>query len=235
MNDWNRIWANRTVDVAISDDSFDMFCKLKKADGFDTQDINGYYEAFFEEWNKMENRIEQLAGNVASVYEVGCGSGVNLYLYQQLKKQAIVGGCDYSETLVQLAGRVIQTKDLRCMEADCISAEPKYDLVLADSVFQYFQTPEYGMRVLEKMWEKANKIVVITEIHDEEKKEEHLNFRRQCVENYDEKYKGLDKTFYTKEMFQKFAKKTGAECRIVKPENELYWNNKYVFDCYLIK
>lgn len=57
---------------------------------------------------------------------------------------------DYSEALVQLAGRVIQTKDLRCMEADCISAEPKYDLVLADSVFQYFQNPEYGMRVLEK-------------------------------------------------------------------------------------
>lgn len=96
MNEWNRIWANRTADVAISDDSFDMFCKLKKADGFDTQDINGYYEAFFEEWNKMENQIEKLAGNVASVYEVGCGSGVNRYLYQQLKKLAIVGGCDYS-------------------------------------------------------------------------------------------------------------------------------------------
>lgn len=44
-------------------------------------------------------------------------------------------------------------------------------------------------------------MVVITEIHDEEMKEEHLNHRRQCVENYDEKYKGLDKTFYTKEMF----------------------------------
>lgn len=42
--------------------------------------------------------------------------------------------------------------------------------------------------------------------------------------------KGLDKTFYTKEMFQKFTEKTGAESRIVKPENELYWNNKYVFD-----
>ena len=30
-------------------------------------------------------------------------------------------------------------------------------------------------------------------------------------------------------MFQKFAEKMGAECRIVKPGNELYWNNKYVF------
>ena len=121
------------------------------------------------------------------------------------------------------------------MEADRVFTEPKYDLVLADSVFQYFQDAEYGMRVLEKMWKKAKKIVVITEIHDEKMKEEHLNYRRQCVEDYDEKYKGLDKTFYTKEMFQEFAKQAGAKCLIVKPDNELYWNNKYVFDCYLIK
>ena len=102
---------------------------------------------------------------------------------------------------------------------------------MADSVFQYFQDTEYGMHVLEKMWKKAKKMVVITEIHDESMKEEHLNYRRQCVENYDEKYKGLDKTFYTKDMFLKFAEKTGARCDIVKPQNELYWNNKYVFDC----
>ena len=235
MNEWNKIWENRTSDISISDDIFDMFCKLKKADGFDTQDIDGYYEAFFEEWHKMTERIEQNVGNIASAYEVGCGSGVNLYLFQQLKKLGGVGGCDYSEAQIRLAHKVVKAEDLYCMEADHISTESKYDLILADSVFQYFQNPEYGMRVLEKMWEKANKIVVITEIHDEEKKEEHLNFLRQCVENYDEKYKGLDKTFYTKEMFQKFAEKTGAECRIVKPGNELYWNNKYVFDCYLIK
>lgn len=235
MNEWNRIWENRTSDILISDDSFDMFCKLKKADGFDTQEIDGYYEAFFEEWHKMTERIEQNAGNIASAYEVGCGSGVNLYLFQQLKKLGVVGGCDYSEAQIRLAHKVVKAEDLHCMEADHISTEPKYDLVLADSVFQYFQNPEYGMRVLEKMWEKANKIVVITEIHDEEKKEEHLNFRRQCVENYDEKYKGLDKTFYTKEMFRKFADWAGAKCLIVQPQNELYWNNKYVFDCYLIK
>lgn len=235
MNQWNRIWSNRTSDIALSNDIFDMFCKLKKADGFDTQEITGYYEAFFEEWHKMNDRIEQTVGNVTSVYEVGCGSGVNLYLFQQIKKLDVVGGCDYSEALVKLARKVIKAEKLQCMEADHVFTEPKYDLVLADSVFQYFQDAEYGMRVLEKMWKKANKIVVITEIHDEKMKEEHLNYRRQCVEDYDEKYKGLDKTFYTKEMFQEFAKKAGAKCLIVKPDNELYWNNKYVFDCYLIK
>lgn len=75
-----------------------------------------------------------------------------------------------------------------CKEADKISTEPIYDVVIADSVFQYFQSPEYGMDVLKKMWNKAEKMIVITELHDESMKEEHLNYRRQCVENYDEKY-----------------------------------------------
>lgn len=43
------------------------------------------------------------------------------------------------------------------MEADQIAEKPVYDVVLSDSVFQYFQSPEYGMRVVEKMWNKAKK------------------------------------------------------------------------------
>lgn len=47
MNEWNKIWEKRSSEIVMSDDVFDMFCKLKKADGFDTQDVDGYYEAFF--------------------------------------------------------------------------------------------------------------------------------------------------------------------------------------------
>lgn len=235
MNQWNKIWAGRSSEIAISEDVFDMFCKLKKADGFDTQDVEGYYEAFFSEWNQMYDRILKKAGNISSAYEVGCGSGVNLYLFQKLKQIKEVGGCDYSEALLAIAQKIIETNDLKCEEADQIAEEPMYDIVLADSVFQYFQSADYGMNVLEKMWKKAKKAVVITEIHDEETKEEHLQYRRQCVENYDEKYRGLDKTFYTREMFLKFAERAGAKCELVKPQNDLYWNNRYVFDCYLTK
>lgn len=65
-----------------------------------------------------------------------------------------------------------------CKEADKISTDPIYDVVIADSVFQYFQSPEYGMDVLKKMWNKAEKMIAITELHDESMKEEHLNYRR---------------------------------------------------------
>lgn len=78
-------------------------------------------------------------------------------------------------------------------------------------------------------------MVVVTEVHDQEKKDEHMAYRRKCVENYDEVYAGLDKTFYTREMFLQFAEEHEGRCEIVQPDNELYWNNRFVFDCYLYK
>lgn len=233
MNEWNKIWSRRSDSIEISDDIFDMFCRLKRADGFDTQDVEGYYESFFNQWNEMYGRILRQIGDISSVYEVGCGSGVNLYLFQKLKNIKVVGGCDYSKALIDIADKVVETDDLVCGEARDIAEKPKYDVVISDSVFQYFQDPEYGMRVLEHMWNKSKKMVVITEIHDMAMKEEHLAYRRKCVDNYDEKYKGLDKTFYSRKMFTDFAARVGAKCQIIKPENDLYWNNKYVFDCYL--
>ncbi len=234
MNEWDKIWRNRSSEIEVSDDIFEMFCRLKRADGFDTQDVEGYYEALYKQWHIMAEKILG-RGEVASVYEVGCGSGANLYLFQKLKKAERVGGLDYSDKLLQIAGEVLNVADLRCEEALYVPESPKYDVVLADSVFQYFYDADYGLQVLGKMWNKAEKMVVITEIHDQAKKEEHLNYRRQCVENYDEKYKGLDKTFYSREMFIDFAKRMGGTCTIIEPENELYWNNRFVFDCYLCK
>lgn len=38
-----------------------------------------------------------------SIYEVGCGSGVNLYLFEKLKNIKCIGGCDYSEPLIKIA------------------------------------------------------------------------------------------------------------------------------------
>lgn len=105
----------------------------------------------------MVEHITQNVGDISSVYEVGCGSGVNLYLFQQLKKVTQVGGCDYSQTQIALAKKILNANDLQCMEADQIAEKPVYDVVLSDSVFQYFQSPEYGMRVVEKMWNKAKK------------------------------------------------------------------------------
>lgn len=236
MNQWDKIWNKRNSSLEKTEDTFDMYCKLKSANGFDTQDIDGYYESFYEQCQKMRDKIiAGCDGTLESVYEVGCGSGVNLYVFQKFLPQLIVGGMDYSAPLIQIAKNVIESNDLSLGEALQIESEDKYDVVLSDSVFQYFQSPEYGMKVLEKMYDKAKKMIVVTEIHDMELFEEHMEYRRSCVENYDEKYKGLEKTFYKKQDFINFAKEKQCRYEIIKPDNKIYWNNEYVFDFYLYK
>lgn len=198
--------------------------------------MQGYYEAFFRQWECMAQRIETgCAGTIGSLYEIGCGSGVNRYLFSTLKHVVVLGGLDYSKNLIRIAQSVVPEADVGCEEALRVPTEPRYDVVLADSVFQYFNDAAYGQKVLERMWAKAGKMVVVTEVHDQEKKDEHMAYRRKCVENYDEVYAGLDKTFYTREMFLQFAEEHGGRCEIVQPDNELYWNNRFVFDCYLYK
>lgn len=236
MNNWDKVWKNRETKLTNTDDVFQMFCNLKRANGFDTQDVDNYYESFYEEWLERTEFIKKLCREpLESVYEVGCGSGVNLYMFRQLEKIKKLGGIDYSENIIKVAKNVVDSSDLLCGEALEVSVEEKYDLVLADSVFQYFQDAEYGMQVLDRMYQKAGKLVVITEIHDENRKEEHMKYRRASVENYDEKYRGLDKTFYSEELFRAFAEKVKCKCVIKKPQNMIYWNNQFVFDCYLCK
>ena len=236
MNNWDKIWKKRTAEIENRATVFEMFKELKRADGFDTQDVQGYYEAFFRQWECMAQRIETgCAGTIGSLYEIGCGSGVNLYLFSTLKHVAVLSGLDYSKNLIRIAQSVVLEADVGCEEALRVPTEPKYDVVLADSVFQYFNDAAYGQKVLERMWAKTEKMVVVTEVHDQEKKDEHMAYRRKCVENYDEVYAGLDKTFYTREMFLQFAEEHGGRCEIVQPDNELYWNNRFVIDCYLYK
>lgn len=236
MNKWQEVWNRREDRIELSDDTFQMFCKLKSADGFDTQTEEGYYEAFYQQWHEMNDRImEGCQNSIDSVYEVGCGSGVNLYMFSKTSSDIQLGGIDYSKPLINLARKVVQSRDLRVGEALQIEEEKQYDVVLSDSVFQYFQTPEYGYQVLEKMYNKAKKMVVITELHDIKMYEEHMAYRKSLVENYEEHYRGLEKTFYSRKSFIEFAESKNCRYEIIKPNNDRYWNNKYVFDFYLYK
>lgn len=235
MNNWKKIWESKGGFFTEKEDIFEMFCELKKANGFDVQTDENYYKNFWLQWQNMTEKIKSMVDIFESVFEVGCGSGVNLYLFQKLHNITELGGMDYSSALLNIAKSVLDNSTFMCNEAINLDIVPKYDLVLADSVFQYFESVDYGMKVLEKMYQKAEKIIVVTEIHDIEQRDLLLEHRRASIENYDELYKGLDKTFYSKNDFEEFAKNHNCKIEIVKPENDSYWNNDYVFDCYLTK
>ncbi len=97
MSTWLEIWNKRTADSEIlsSNEIRKIFAELKRANGFDV--INGGLSI-----NALINQYEDIKQNfslyfkdkdfskIKSIYEIGCGSGANLFLFQQENK--IVGG-----------------------------------------------------------------------------------------------------------------------------------------------
>ena len=236
-HNWKNIWDKKSLKtIDLKRDEFSVFCDLKRADGFDVnvRDEQSYFRAFYSSWMKMYDKLKEITHDkIRSVYEVGCGSGVNLYLFQNRIRDGVLGGIDYSSGLIDLANDVLPDQNLVCGDAEQMDTETKYDLVMADSVFQYFGSQEYAESILNKMISKADKAVYLSEIHDIKLREEWLEYRRRSMENYDQIYHGLDKMFYSRDWLTNIAEKRGRQAVFFKSENPEYWNSRYVFNCFI--
>lgn len=194
-------------------------------------DEDEYYQYFYKNWEEMYRTVSSVTDQpIESVFEVGCGSGVNLMMFRN-RGVGRLGGIDYSESLVNTCRWVVDGEML-CGEAALLDTEPKYDIVMADSVFQYFSTVNYAQTVLDKMLEKAVKAVVLCEVHDLEKKEACLSYRRKIVENYDTRYEGLDKLFLSKQWVEDIARKHGKKVLFTEDVNDVYLNSD-IYNAYL--
>lgn len=238
-NNWKSVWEKRMADMSILQGNHEreIVLELKRCNGFDVLGDGLSYEAILQQYQEIKENLSMSQGMntkyINSVYEVGAGSGANLFLFEKDGIQA--GGLDYSKTLTEIAGCVLHTDDIVCDEAINLNVSPKYDAVLSNSVFSYFIDENYAMQVLEKMYLKAERSIGIIDIHDEEKKNDFLEYRRKSITDYDEKYRNLPKLFYSKDFFADFAKKHGMEIKFVNSNMDGYWNNKFVFNCYLYK
>lgn len=198
-NEWKNLWSNRSADQNIlqNGDKKQIFLELKRSNGYDVMGELSY-EAFIENYYyETRDNLSCFDANIyapiqlQSVYEVGCGSGANLYLFEQ--DGISCGGIDYSTNLISSARQVLYTADLCCGEAKDISVTPQYNSVLSDGVFCYFKDKLYARQVMEKMCEKATYSVGILQIQDQKKEDEYLKYRRANIKNFDEKYKNLPK------------------------------------------
>lgn len=236
-NKWHQIWNMKGLDkLDLSREEFDVFCDLKRANGYDVNVHNEaeYFRNFYREWMKMYNRMTEIVKDgINSIYEVGCGSGVNLYLFKNRIPGVAVGGIDYSEGLVKLARDVTGCRDIICGSAENMDIDTRYDLVMAGAVFQYFDSLDYAENVLGKMLQKSEKMVYISELHDLELQEDWLAHRRASMENYDQIYDGLGKMFYSREWISNIAKRHGKQVVFSKRNNPEYWNSKYEFNCFI--
>ena len=236
-NRWKEIWNRRKIIRSadeLSGDEFQIYRELKRLDGFDVsvEEEEKYYSSFYRAAVKLFEDIKK-QNNIESVYEVGCGSGADLYLLQN--RRILIEGIDYSEQLTSFARQLLGEDKIHTGEAIEISTDKKFDMVLCDSVFAYFSEETYGEKVLEKMYDKANKVVVVLEVFDKELETECNEHRRSMIADYDEKYEGLNKIFYPQSMFVNFAKKHHCKVEFTSVENDFYWNSRYQYNCFIYK
>ena len=232
-NKWREIWNRRKpVTGGLTGDWEHIYLELKRLNGYDVMEGGISLDAWLELDAEIQQRLHLTHGD--RVFEVGCGAGANLYLLQ--RDGMTVGGTDYAEGLIETARAVLSSPaELYDGEADAIAVDQKYDAIFASGVFPYFPSDDYAVHVLDLMREKSRGAIGIMGLHDIEKREDYLAFRRANIPNYDALYKDLQRHFYTHSLFTDYASAHGL--RIVFPAMDLkgYWNNAFVFHCFMYR
>ncbi len=228
MDKWKEIWNKRKNNPGES-----TLTSLIKADGFDSG------AGLFNEqiWLKFVNGVSDrfCLKETDSLFEVGCGSGAFLYPFYMNNHK--VAGLDYSTALIDIANEAMSDMSFKVMEAIEVEVEDKFDIVVSNSVFQYFSSLDYAKSVLFRMIEKANNKVIILDVNDKSKKEKALSLRKGALssEEYEKKYAGLDHLFYEKSWFQEMASASNCNIEIFDQDIEGYLNSNFRFNVILSK
>ena len=232
---WRQVWEQRELDDAVlqSADTAELFIALKHANGFDVVNGGIPYASMMAQYAVTKQTLLEHAPAAKSLYEVGCGSGANLLLFERDGWK--VGGVDYSASLIDMANKVLETDDLLYAPASEMPDSPVYDCLLSNSVFSYFADEAYAETVLNKMLRKAKYAIALFDIHDIAQKEAFTAYRRAEIADYEERYRDLPKLFYDKAFFERFARKNGLSIEFIDFNMEGYWNNPFIFHLIMYK
>ena len=234
-NHWQELWNNRKInfDELNAQDERRLILELKRIVGWDFKNAHVDADEFRREYEYLKTNLRVDGG---SVFEVGCGSGANLYFFR--KDGFEVGGSDYAENLLDVAKKVIgEGNFVECIagEAAQLPTEIKYDAVFAAAVFYYFTDLAYVEEVLNRMVSKAKRSVGLLRMLDAATEADYLKYRREHTKNYDELYKNLPKLFLSKKFFEDYAARNSLTVAFSQHHMAGFWNEAFNFDCFIYK
>jgi SAM-dependent methyltransferase len=234
-NSWESIWGSRSkIKLESGLTPFAMLESLLKADGFDSPTGSIQASSFLKFTKDLVSKFDLDPND--SIFEIGCGAGAFLFPFYNLGYK--VGGIDFSPVLIESAKSIFNSSDFFIQDANQLNIEPKYDYLVAFSVFFYFPDYEYAQSVLERMFLKAKKGVFILDVPNMLSREECETMRRGTMDKieYDKKYKGLNHLYYEKSFFLNKAEKFQFnEIRFENQNIENYVNNDFRFNCFFRK
>jgi len=229
MTNWKEIWSReRRIPQEKPDIDF-----LIEMDGFNS----GAGKIASQAWLEYVEGVAELTGlnQTKSIFEVGCGSGA--FVFPFYLKGHRVGGIDYSSSLIDLAMYTMPDMDFSVQQAADLNILEKYDLVVANSVFQYFNSYDYAEEVILRMCEKADSTVAILDLNDKRFEEEALIIRKGSLSEgeYEKKYAGLSHLFYDREFVNRVLANRKYTVKTYDQNIENYGNNKFRYNVVIEK
>lgn len=204
---WREVWVKRTKPNGDS-----TLETLLNFGGFGSSHIS----IDSDEWLRYCNQIRwQLAlDEDHSIYEVGCGAGAFLYPFAQTGRE--VGGCDFSETMLNLARESIPNGKFDLHDASRLNGK-MHDAVVSNAVFNYFPDLQYAAEVVEKMVRKSRHTLLITDINHQQYQKAILAARcgALSVEEYLQRFQKTPFAFYTPEWFLSLSEDLGVSCSVL--------------------
>jgi len=217
---WEEIWNDRDIDNYIID-------FLIGLDGFTSKSSKFDHKTFKLYFNNVFNHVD--LSSLKSCLEFGCGSGLMLYL---LPNSISKSGIDYSNKLIEIAKKFNPEADFKVQNVKFFNTTKKFDLVFANSVFQYFDDEKSANKVLKKMISLSNKYIIIMDIIDKDHLDDYLFMRKKTINDDQKDYKHLA---LRKSFFNLIAKENNLDIEFIKNQNNLNENSKYRYNIILFK
>ena len=228
MTNWNKIWSKRKIK-----DFDDTLLSLINLDGFD----EGAGNISKENWINYVSWIKEKLNIIEkdSIFEVGCGGGAFKYPFYKMGHK--VSGVDFSNILIKNIQKTIPVMKFHCQEAIKLNVNEKYDYIISNSVFQYFESYNYAENVIIRMLGKAKKKIAILDINDMNKKNEAETLRKGALSDseYETKYSKLIHLFYEETFFIEIAKRLGYTIEVFSQNINEYGNNPFRFNVIITK
>ena len=175
--------------------------------------------------------------NPQNILEIGCGNGSVLYPFYQLGKS--VFGIDYVEKSIEIAKKVMPKGNFECSQANNISFEETFDLILSNSVFQYFDNLDYAKDVIKCCLSKLNRNgnLIITDLPNANMEKEFSLYRMKEMglsqKEWDQRYAEVKHLNYDLNDLKAFVEKLGFRYKYISPSKYTSKHQAFKFDIWI--
>ncbi len=107
-------------------------------------------------WNSITKYFNYFCHQESSVLEIGCGTGELIHQISGSKKV----GIDFSEAMIEEARKQFPLDDFRVMEAENITLNEKFDVVILSSLIGYLHDVQAVFDQLPKVTHDRSKIMI---------------------------------------------------------------------------